>query len=130
MERRQKVLVQENEPSLRRVLELSLTNSGLDVTAVPDYPSAGEEAGSEYDAMIVEFHPEDLCGSFIEQVRSAVDRGRVPVILVTTTRRPGDEWRRKYDPDILLYKPYDIRYLERKLLEVLNERNKNEAAIH
>jgi DNA-binding response OmpR family regulator len=128
MERKQKVLVQENEPSLRRVLELSLAKSGLDITAVPDYLSAGEAAGSGYDAVIIEFHPEAMCGSFIDQVRAGADHERIPAILVTTTRRPGDAWRRKYHPDILLYKPFDIRYLERKLLEVLNDRKANEAA--
>jgi len=126
---RGRVLLQEREPSLRRVLQLSLGKAGFDITPVEDVPGARKHLESEYDAIILEYYPQTACGPFIEQVREASEPTQSPAVLVTTTFRPGDEWRRTYKPDILLYKPFDIRYLEKKLLEVLHERTENEKAI-
>jgi hypothetical protein len=40
-------------------------------------------------------------------------------VIVTTTDRPEDRWRKKYKPDTILYKPFDVRYLVKKIQECL-----------
>jgi DNA-binding response OmpR family regulator len=129
MQERRRVLLQEREPSLRRVIELSLLKSGLEITAVEDHQLALEQLHDNYDAYIFEYNPQAVCGSLINQVRSLSTRSACPVVLVTTTNRPGEDWRKTYKPDLVFYKPFDIRYLERKLLEVLDERKEGERTI-
>ncbi|MBN1266702.1 MAG: response regulator [Anaerolineales bacterium] len=125
MKGKRRILLQESEPSLRRVLELSLVKSGLDITAVEDYQLAQMQLQDSYDAFIIEYSPQSLCGTFINRARSSTSENNFPVFLITTTCRPGEEWRRTYKPDLVFYKPFDIRYLERKLLEVLDERKES-----
>jgi hypothetical protein len=46
-------------------------------------------------------------------------------VMVSTTNRLGDDWRRIYKPDSVIYKPFDIRYLIR-LIKVLVEKKGRE----
>ena len=126
MREKPRVLLQEREPSLRRVIKLSLLKAGLETTDVEDFQQATAQLDNMFDIFIIEYSLEVECGSFIQRVRGLPGS---PVILVTTTDRLDVEWRKKHQPDLVFYKPFDIRYLERKMLEVLNEKKKIEKTI-
>lgn len=105
------VLLHEADPDLRRVLAESLEQHGLQVSEVTGEHTAlaALEQEPELAVLIVEF---DLNGEsterIIENFRATAEDGKV---VVTTDDRLEDGWRRSVQPDAVIYKPFDTRYL-------------------
>ena len=106
------VLLVESEGSLRRVLSVSLKELGLRVLEAPDVDCAKDLLKTEYpDLLITEIDfPFGRNGELIELFRKQRGEHRGSVV-VTTTHRISNDWRRRYRPDLTLFKPFDIRYL-------------------
>jgi DNA-binding response OmpR family regulator len=106
------VLLVESEGSLRRVITVSLKELGLRVLDAPDIFCAKDLLKTERpDLLITELDfPFGRNGELIELYRMQNGECR-GAVLVTTTQRFGDDWRRKYRPDVTLFKPFDIRVL-------------------
>jgi DNA-binding response OmpR family regulator len=116
------VLLVESEGSLRRVITASLKELGLRVLEASDLDCARDLLKTERpDLLIAELDfPYGYNGEIIELFRNQKGESRGSV-LVTTTQRFGDAWRRKYQPDVTLFKPFDIRLLCRSVTALLND---------
>jgi DNA-binding response OmpR family regulator len=116
------VLLVESENSLRRVLSASLNELGLRVFEAPDMDNARDLLNTECpDLLITELDfPFGRNGELIELFRK--NKGeRHSSVVVTTTQRFGDAWRNRYQPDVTLYKPFDIRLLCKSVSKLLNQ---------
>lgn len=116
------VLLVESEGSLRRVLSVSLNELGLRVLEAPDLDRARDLLNTDCpDLLITEIDfPFGRNGELIEQFRNKKGKCRCSVV-VTTTQRFGDAWRHRYQPDVTLYKPFDIRLLCKSVSRLLNQ---------
>lgn len=116
------VLLVESEGSLRRVLSVSLHELGLRVLEAPDLDRAKDLLNTDCpDLLITEIDfPFGRNGELIEQFRNKKGECRCSVV-VTTTQRFGDDWRHRYQPDVTLYKPFDIRLLCKSVSRLLNQ---------
>lgn len=106
------VLVVERELALRNAMLISLVGLGLDARQA----GSGEDAARILDhftpdVLIVDFdYPEGRNARLIETYRQRLGECAQPVI-VTTTQRLTESWRRMCEPISVLYKPFDIRLL-------------------
>ena len=116
-----KILLIEHDPELRKVMKITLEQNGLNVMAVECFANALQilERGDP-DLFLVDFDLADGDpGKLIEIFRqNTKDSGAV---LLTTTSRPDDHWRRTYRPDAVVYKPFDVRHLYRRILSLKSE---------
>jgi two-component system KDP operon response regulator KdpE len=111
------VLLLEQEDSLRRVIVLTLKQLGIDVLEASDENSARKCLERKTpDLFIINLDsPTGKKGQLIKLFRekSGDEQGAV---LLTTTQRPEDKWRQRFRPDVVIYKPFDIRYLMRRII--------------
>lgn len=121
-----KVLLLETEPSLRKVVAASLQQSGLEIIEVGDADEARRQLEqAPPQVFVVELdHPEGENGKLIETYRQNIDDGAV---VLTTTERPKDDWRQRYQPEAVVYKPFDIRVLAKSIRNLLGA---NQSAPH
>lgn len=113
-----KILLMERDPELRKVMKITLEQNGLKVIAVERLSIALKVLEQrDFDLFLVDFDLADGDpGKLIEVFRrNKQDKGAV---LLTTTSRPDDHWRRKFKPDAVVYKPFDIRHLYRRILSL------------
>lgn len=110
------VLLLESEPGLRRVVSLSLRQRGYEVLEAEDPDAVNELLEEDIpDLFILELdHPNGENGHLIDRYRQKI-QDTEGVVLLTTTHRPEDSWRYRYQPDAVLYKPFDIRHLCRRV---------------
>ena len=116
------VLLVESERSLRRVITASLQELGLRVFETPDIDCASDLLKTECpDLLITELDfPFGRNGELIELFRRQKGENRGSV-LVTTTQRFDDGWRRKHRPDVIVFKPFDIRLLCKSVSRLLSK---------
>lgn len=116
------VLLVESEKSLRRVITVSLQELGLRVFEVPDFECARNLLETErLDLLVTELDfPFGRNGELIELFRKQKGEYQGSV-LVTTTHRFDDDWRRRYRPDVIVFKPFDIRVLCKFVSGLLGE---------
>ena len=114
------VLLVESEGRLRRVIKVILEELGLRVLEAPDIYRARDLLKTERpDLLITELDfPFGRNGELIEQFRKQKGECRGSVV-VTTTQRFGSAWRDRYQPDVTLYKPFDIRLLCKSVSKLL-----------
>lgn len=124
------VLLIESTNSLRKVIAASLKQLGVRVLEAPDAARARnllQVQRKAPDVIVVELDlPEGANGKLIERYRkrdpdSPSDPPGHGRVLLTTTHRPEDDWRRKYMPDVVVYKPFDVRFLCRRVLGLLSQ---------
>jgi two-component system phosphate regulon response regulator PhoB len=116
-----KVLLVESEANLRRVITASLEQLGLDVVEASDAKDAHRIIEDESpDLLIVELDfPHGHNGKLINAFRKSGVQEQQAVI-VTTTDRPSKTWRQHYRPGATIYKPFDMRHLNRMVLELVH----------
>jgi DNA-binding NtrC family response regulator len=126
--RKSKVVIVENDPALCRIMEISLYQAGLNVEAVSEYEDAIMIL--QHQKPIIFILDKDInevdAGKLITDYRQYLNADEGSVI-VSTANRLKDEWRQKYKPDKVVYKPFDIRYLIRLILTLLEEYQLNHA---
>jgi DNA-binding response OmpR family regulator len=108
------ILLVESDLDLRRVMTLSLQQVGFDVFDASDMPHAYEILKEESpEILILELDfPHGNNGALINTYRKLHDQDlKDGAVILTTTRRPGDAWRKTYQPDAVVYKPFDVRGL-------------------
>lgn len=115
------ILLQETDSDLRKIIAMSLKQKGLRVLQAETADEASAILDDKYpDILMLDLDlPYGSCGTVIERYRKRSDGERSGAILLTTDRRPGDEWRKRYRPDAVIYKPYDIRYLLRRICSLM-----------
>lgn len=104
------VLLYERETSLRKVVAASLRQMGLRIVEAGNAAAARRRMEAEQpDLFLLELdHPAGENGALIDAYRAMEGQGAV---VLTTTRRPNNGWRQRYQPEAVIYKPYDVRYL-------------------
>jgi CheY-like chemotaxis protein len=117
------VLLVEGEERLRRVVSASLDQLGLRVLTAGEAQSALQILKDEHpEVLIVENdHPHGNNGEVIDVFRGEENDLPRPVV-VTTTQRLGDQWRKQYQPQVAIYKPFDVRHLSRVVGTLLGMR--------
>jgi DNA-binding response OmpR family regulator len=108
------ILLVESDLDLRRVMTLSLQQVGFKVFDTSNMSNAYQTLNDVTpEILILELDiPHGNNGALIETYRKYCeqDPGKGTVIL-TTTLRPADAWRNRYQPDSVIYKPFDVRGL-------------------
>ncbi|HUF37942.1 MAG TPA: hypothetical protein VMN57_05415 [Anaerolineales bacterium] len=110
------LLLLERDSELRRSVRLALEGDGVEVWSAPDAVRAREILAQRSPDLIVLDH-ENLAehlGPLIAQYRGDGD-GKGGIVLVTTARRIEDGWRLRHRPDFVIYKPFDVRFLCRRV---------------
>jgi DNA-binding response OmpR family regulator len=112
------VLLLEHESNLRRAITVTLQQLNMNVFEVADAESALSILEQQTpQLLILEFDSiNGRAGDLIDSFRQKNGSGQ-SLVLLTTSERPGDIWRQRYHPDIVVYKPFDIRYLTRCINE-------------
>jgi DNA-binding response OmpR family regulator len=111
------VLIIEHDQELRKVMEVSLAQAGVKVKTVKGFANALQIMQIKSpDVFILDFNLQkaDL-GNLITAFRQN-QKDNSGAVMISTANRLEDDWRRKYKPDSVIYKPFDIRYLIRLIL--------------
>jgi CheY-like chemotaxis protein len=108
------VLLIEHDPELRKIMDLSLQQAGFIIVAFSRYANALQiMKQNPPDIFVVDFELRD--GDPGKLITAYRQNPNFPAgsVVVTTTERLEDEWRRTHQPDAVVYKPFDMRYLIR-----------------
>lgn len=115
------VLLLESDASLRKVVAASLQQRGLRIVEAADAGRARRKLHKEDpDLFVLELdHPGGQHGGLIDAYRRRNEGGAV---LLTTTERPQDGWRERYQPEAVVYKPFDVRLLAKRVRRLIRSR--------
>jgi two-component system OmpR family response regulator len=111
-----RLLLLERDPGLRKSVKLTLEQDGLDVWDVKDERDAQAILAKKSPDVLVLDH-ENLAehlGELIVLYRENCE-AEEGIVLITTARRIDDSWRLRYRPDLVVYKPFDVRFLCRRI---------------
>jgi DNA-binding response OmpR family regulator len=110
------VLIIAPDPALRKVILISLEQAGMDVKALSRYANALTHLQQSCpNVFIVDL---DLRGGDPGKLIAAYRANREldrTVVVALTTNHLKVAWRREYQPDAVIYKPFDMRYLVSKI---------------
>lgn len=121
MEEKCALLVESNY-HLRQVIAASLENKSWRVLEASSGEFAEELLMREKpDILIVEYLPRSEADAAIIDAYRDAD-GHNGHILLTVLDRPAKSWVKKHQPDAIIYKPFDVRYLERRMCEIVQEK--------
>lgn len=114
------VLLYERETRLRKVVAASLRQMGLRIIEAGNAAAARRQMETEQpDLLLLELdHPAGENGALIEAYREMEGEGAV---VLTTTQRPNNGWRERYQPEAVIYKPYDIRFLCHRISRLVQD---------
>lgn len=117
------VLLVEADPDLRRVIAASLEQHDWNVLQAESAATAAMMLEVESpDVLVLELDlPLEENGKLIDDFRKRKAMKEPCPVLLTTSRRPESEWRRKHHPDAVVYKPYDVRLLQSRIRTLLEE---------
>jgi DNA-binding response OmpR family regulator len=111
------LLLLEADAELRRAVSICLKENGWRILPAVNPDEACqilEQETPEILVMGMESTP-DRQGVVIEKFRERLADGRRGSVLVATNQRLEDAWRHKYHPDVVIFKPFDVRYLSRRI---------------
>ena len=120
----QSVLLVEPDSDLRRVIAASLENKGWQVLQASNQQSARRlMAHSQPEVLITEVSAvadaQSSSSNLIEIFRQRAPQEHF--VLVTTSHRPPRTWRETHRPDGVVYKPFDVRHLCRRVQSLIQE---------
>ena len=108
------ILLVEDDPDQRRLLERTLTAAGWRVLSAPD-GEAGVAAARAHrpDVIVLDVMMPRLNGfQACRQLRADPETRHIPIVMTTAKDQPADEfWGREVGADEYLVKPLDIRQL-------------------
>lgn len=108
------VLVVEDDPDQRRLLERMLTAGGWRVSTAPDGEAGIRVAiATPPDIVVLDVMMPELNGfQTCRRLKSEPATRSVPVVILTSKDQPSDEfWAREVGADAFLHKPADIQTL-------------------
>lgn len=118
-----RVLVVDDDPSIRDLLTAQLTDEGHDVSAAIDGESARDDLSStSYDALVLDVMMPGMTGwELLTWVRG--EGGLDTPVVLLTARDVADDVRRGYElgANAVMSKPYDFADLRRELARVTTE---------
>ena len=115
------VLLMERETNLRQVIAITLRQLGFEVLEAADLLSAHKILDECIPGMMILAyeHPGEGYGELIDSFRQKKPDNKGKLLLITL-QRPDDRWRQYYQPDLVIYKPFDIRYLTRQVTGLID----------
>ena len=115
----QSILLLERDPGLRKSITLSLQQNGIQVIEARNNAEALENLKRiPFTLLILDRDSATHCGSLIQAFREKSSRQNGHVLLIAMERLE-DQWRQQYQPDVVVYKPFDIRYLYRRIKNLM-----------
>jgi DNA-binding response OmpR family regulator len=108
------LLLVEDDPDQRRLLERTLAAAGWRVFTAPDGEAGVAAARSQRpDLIVLDVMMPRLNGfQACRQLRADPETREIPIIMTTAKDQPADEfWGREVGADEYLVKPLDIRHL-------------------
>jgi DNA-binding response OmpR family regulator len=115
-------LLVESNFHLRQVIAASLENKNWRVLEASSGEFAEELLAREKpDVLIVEYLAKSEADSAIIDAFRC-ENNRNGHIVLTVLDRPAKQWIKKHQPDAIIYKPFDVRYLERRMDEMVQEK--------
>lgn len=121
LDRKTQVLIIEHDPALRKIMEISLEQAGVSVKSVSRYANAMQILQQEPpDVFVVDFDLRDGDPGRLITAYRQFSTNNNSAVMVSTSDRLEDEWRRKHKPDSVIYKPFDIRHLIRLISSLIN----------
>ena len=105
-----RILVVDDEESIRRILELNLTRAGYSVhTALNGSDALTQLLTNDYDLLITDVMMPEMDGfELVEHIRQSPDLSPLPVILLTAQSSTNDITRGyREGTDLYLTKPFD-----------------------
>lgn len=120
------VLLIEPDHQLRRVIAATLEQKGLRVLQASDSGFAIRLLEREDpELMILDLNPsvatDQLIEAFLDEDDNIPADGKSRPILITTLDRPDKQQLQEINPEAVIYKPFDVRYLYRRVMESLQE---------
>lgn len=112
------VLVVEDDPDQRRLLERMLVGSGWRVATAPDGESGLDAARTHRpDAIVLDVMMPRLNGyQACRQLKADPEIAKIPVVMCTSKDQPADQyWATEVGADAFLAKPVDITRLMQML---------------
>lgn len=118
-----RLLVVDDDPSIRGLLAAQLTDAGHEVAVAPDGESARDDlAVTPYDALVLDVMMPGMSGwELLSWVRG--EGGLATPVVLLTARDVADDVRRGYElgANAVMSKPYDFEELRRVLAQVTTE---------
>ncbi|MEJ2010867.1 MAG: hypothetical protein P8X64_01435 [Anaerolineales bacterium] len=120
------VLLIEPDHQLRRVIAATLEQKGLRVLQASDSGFAIRLLEREDpELMILDLNPsvatDQLIAAFLDEDDNLPADEKSRPILITTLDRPDKQQLQEINPEAVIYKPFDVRYLYRRVMESLQE---------
>ena len=117
------ILLVEPDHQLRRVIAASLEQKGLRVLQASDTRFALNLLEREDpELLILDLRPSASTDRLVEvYLDDELENDKNRPILITTLDRPDAQWLQEVKPDAVIYKPFDVRYLYRRVMESLQE---------
>jgi DNA-binding response OmpR family regulator len=117
------ILLVEPDHQLRRVIAASLEQKGLRVLQASDTRFALSLLEREDpELLILDLRPSASTDRLVEvYLDDELENDKNRPILITTLDRPDAQWLQEVKPDAVIYKPFDVRYLYRRVMESLQE---------
>jgi len=111
------ILIVEEDPQLRRVMLHSIKNLGFPVLSSNKANEAIELCRLKSpDLVILDLEDDRPKLNFIEALRHQDDTA----VVLLSSSRISDELRSKIQPEEVIYKPFDTRYLCRRIVELVS----------
>jgi DNA-binding response OmpR family regulator len=108
------ILLVEDDPDQRRLLERTFAAAGWRVSTAPDGEAGVAAARAQRpDVIVLDVMMPRLNGfQACRQLRADQDTREIPIIMATAKDQPADEfWGREVGADEYLVKPLDVRQL-------------------
>ena len=118
-----KILVVEDDPSIRRLIEYTLEGEGYQVIAVGNGEQALNQIQTEQPGLVIlDMVLPDINGPEIcERLRASPETAALPVIILTTRQTPVDALTsRQTGIDTYLAKPIDLDALLDRVVAILS----------
>jgi DNA-binding response OmpR family regulator len=111
------LLLVETDAELRKAMDLCLQESGWRILPAGDVAEACRILERESPEILVMNvgSPPDRQGSAVELFRKHRAEDRRGFVLITADQHLEEAWRRKYHPDAVIFKPFDVRHLARRI---------------
>jgi DNA-binding response OmpR family regulator len=122
-EGRGSLLLVEHDAELRKAIGLCLQESGWRILCAGDAPEACAILDRETpEVLVMNVGPSpDRQGSVIASFRKSRRTGRRGLVVITADQHLDEAWRETQRPDAVVFKPFDVRHLSRRILRLVED---------
>jgi DNA-binding response OmpR family regulator len=117
------LLLVERDAELRKAIGLCLQQDGWRILAASDAGEACRVLERETpEVLVLNAGPSpDRRGEAVASFRDRQGAGRRGFVVITADQHLEEAWRRKYRPDAVVFKPFDVRHLSRRIARLTED---------